>query len=110
MFTRQRKRNSLRQWWLPLLTVAFLGYFGYHAFSGYYGIWSREQLEAEAARLAVERDAVKAEHDALEKKVAAMRSDRLDADMVDLEARQALNRVRPDELVIMLGAPQQKDQ
>ena len=110
LFTRQRKRSPLRQLWLPLLTAAFLAYFGYHAFNGFYGIWSHERLDIEVARLSADLAVIKAEHAALEKKVVAMRSDRLDADMVDLEARLSLNRVRPDELVIMLGAPQQKEQ
>jgi cell division protein FtsB len=110
MITRQRKQNPLRRLWMPLLTAAFLGYFGFHAFSGYYGIWSREQLERDAVGLTAELDALKAEHTALERRVNALRPEKLDADMVDLEARLALNRLRPDELLINLGAPQQKNQ
>ena len=37
-----------------------------------------------------------------------LRSENLDADIVDVEARAALNRLRPDEVVIMLSAPQHR--
>ena len=110
MITRQRKQSPLRRLWMPLVTAGFLGYFGYHAFSGYYGVWSHDRIEREAVRLSGELDALRAEHAAVERKVVALRPDRLDADMVDIEARRALNRLRPEELVITLGAPQQKSQ
>jgi cell division protein FtsB len=110
MITRQHKKNFFSRLWMPLLTVAFLGYFGFHAFSGYYGIWSHEQLERDAAALTSELDALKAERTALERRVNALRPEKLDADMVDVEARLALNRLRPDELLVNLGAPQQKSQ
>jgi cell division protein FtsB len=95
---------------MPLLTVGILGYFGYHAFTGFYGVWSHERLESSAVRLQAELDALQAERAILERKVIALRSDRLDPDMVDVEARLALNRIRPDEVVIQLGAPQQNTQ
>jgi cell division protein FtsB len=110
MITRQRKKSPLQALWMPLLTAAFLGYFGFHAFNGYYGIWSRDRLESEAVRLEAELDALKAEHTSLERRVTALRPEKLDPDMVDTEARLALNRLRPDELLVNLGASQQKDQ
>ena len=58
-------------------------------------------------RLTAELDDLKAEHDRLEKQVATVRPASLDADVVDIQARQALNIMRPDEVVIHLGAAQQ---
>ncbi|MEO8667791.1 MAG: septum formation initiator family protein [Bauldia sp.] len=110
MITRHRKQSFLRGLWMPLLSLGILGYFGYHAFTGYYGVWSHERLEVDTVRLTAELDALKAERTALERRVVALRPDRLDADMVDLEARLALNRIRPDELIVQLGAAQQKPQ
>jgi len=57
-----------------------------------------------------ELDALKAEHTALERRVVALRSDRLDADMLDLEARLALNRIRPAKFVNKLGSSTQNAQ
>lgn len=95
---------------MPLLTVAFLGYFGFHAFNGFYGIRSHERLEREAVALAGQLDALKGERAALERRVTGLRPDKLDADMIDTEARVALNRLRPDEILIDLGAMQQNRQ
>ena len=107
MVTRQHSKSPLRRLVMPLLTLAFLGYFGFHAFSGSFGIWAMDRLEAEAIRLTLERDQLKAEREALTKRVATVRPASLDADVVDIEARTALNVMRPDEVVIRLSAPQQ---
>ncbi len=107
MITRQRRQSLLGRLWMPLITAAFLGYFGFHAFNGYYGIWSRDRLEAEAERLTIELDGLKDEHARIEHRVTVLRSDNLDADLIDVEARAALNRLRSDEVVIILDEIQQ---
>jgi cell division protein FtsB len=110
MITRQRRQSPFKRLWMPLLSAGFLGYFGYHAFSGSFGIWAMDRLEADSARLSVELDALKRQHAALESRVALLRPDSTDADIVDTEARSALNMLRPDEIVIPLGAPQQVEE
>ena len=110
MITRQHKKSFLRRLWLPLLTIGFLSYFGYHAFNGAFGIWAMDRLEADAARLTVELDAVKQERQTMERRVASVRPESLDADVIDVQARSALSLMRPDEVVISLGAAQQSGQ
>jgi cell division protein FtsB len=107
MITRQHRKSPLARWWMPILTAGFLAYFGFHAFSGSFGIWAKERLNADAERLTVERDSLQSERERLEKQVASVRPGSLDADVVDIEARTALNVMRPDEVVIPLGAVQQ---
>jgi cell division protein FtsB len=107
MITRQRKKSVLRRLWLPLLAIGFLGYFGYHAFSGSFGIWAMDRLDADAAQLTLQRDQLVAQRTELERNVASVRPTSMDADVIDLEARHALNLLRPDEVVISLGAAQQ---
>lgn len=107
MVTRQRRHSTLNRLWMPLITAAFLGYFGYHAFSGYYGLLSRDRLEAEAAMLSRELEVLKQERDRYERRVEMLRSDQLDADLIDVEARRALNRIRPDEVVLHFEGQQQ---
>jgi cell division protein FtsB len=107
MITRHRKKSVLRRLAMPIVATAFLGYFGYHAFNGAFGIWAMDRLEADAAQLATERDTLAAQRATLEHQVASVRPQSLDADVVDLEARHFLNVMRPDELVIDLGAVQQ---
>jgi cell division protein FtsB len=110
MITRQHRKTPLRRLWMPLVTIGFLGYFGYHAFNGSFGIWAMDRLEVDAARLTIDRDKLKADNASLEARVATVRPSSLDADVVDLEARRALNLMRPDEVVVELGAPQQSSQ
>ena len=92
---------------MPLLSAGFLAYFGYHAFSGSFGILAMDRLEADGARLAVELDGLKRQHQGLESRVALLRPESMDADLIDTEARSALNLLRPDEVVVPLGASQQ---
>jgi cell division protein FtsB len=106
MVTRHRKKSFLRRLVMPAVAAAFLSYFGYHAFNGAFGIWAMDRLEVDAAQLTLQRDALVSQRTTLEQQVAAVRPESLDADTVDLEARHALNLMRPDELVIDLGAPQ----
>jgi cell division protein FtsB len=107
MITRQHKKSFLRRLWMPLVTAGFLAYFGYHAYTGSFGIWAMDRLKADATRLSDERDRLREEREALEARVATVRPTSLDADVIDMEARKALNVVRPDEVVIPLDAVQQ---
>lgn len=106
MITRQRRSSPLSRLWMPLLTAAFLGYFGYHAFSGAFGKWSMDRMKVETANLESQLATLKTERANLERKVALLRPESLDADVVDMEARSQLNMMRPDELVISFGATQ----
>ena len=60
MITRQHKRSFTRRLVLPFLAVAFVGYFAYHTFTGSFGIWAMDRLEADGARLTAERDRLSA--------------------------------------------------
>jgi cell division protein FtsB len=95
---------------MPLLTGVFLAYFGYHAFNGAYGKWSLDRMKAQAAALDSQLADLKRERQELEKRVSFLRPESLDADIVDLEARTQLNVLRPDEVLLSLGATQQTDQ
>jgi len=107
MITRQHKKSFLRRIWMPLITAGFLAYFGFHAYTGSFGIWAMDRLKADATRLTDERDRLVKERETLEARVATVRPTSLDADVIDIEARMALNVMRPDEVVIPLDAPQQ---
>jgi cell division protein FtsB len=106
MITRQRRQTTLSRLWMPLLTAAFLGYFGYHAFSGAFGKWSMDRMKTEAAGLESQLATLTKERTDLERRVALLRPESLDADVVDMEARTQLNMLRPDEVVISFGATQ----
>jgi cell division protein FtsB len=110
MITRQRRQSPLRRLWMPLLTAAFLGYFGFHAFNGSFGKWAMDRMKVEGATLDAQLGQLQREHAELERKVALLRPESLDADVVDMEARAQLNMLRPDEVVISFGATQHSSQ
>ena len=86
---------------LPALTAAYLGYFGFHAMHGSYGLLARTQFEAQASELEVQLADLQAEHDALEARAALLRPENLDPDMVDEWARRNLNVIAPNEFVLI---------
>ena len=84
----------------------FLAYFGFHAYHGEFGIYSKYQLRGAArpnsrASLA----AVKAERVELERRVQLLHDGTLEKDMLDEQARRALNLSHADEITIMLDQP-----
>jgi cell division protein FtsB len=107
MVTRQRRQSRFSRLGMPAITLAFLGYFAFHAFHGYYGIWAGDRMEAEAARLSEQLTAVKRDRAEFERRVKLLRSESLDADLVDVDARRSLNRLRADEVVILMGAAEE---
>ncbi len=93
--------RPLRRLILPALTAAYLGYFGFHAINGSYGLLARTQFEAQAADLEVRLAELRGEHDALEAHAALLRPENLDPDMVDEWARRNLNEIAPNEFVLI---------
>ena len=100
MTTRHRRKTVLQQLYLPAITVMFLAYFAYHAFHGDYGLFARERFDSEAARLGEELADLEAAKGKLERRVALLRPESLDPDMIEERARESLNVVHQDEVVI----------
>ena len=104
MWTRQHKQRNTGRLIVPALCALFLSYFGFHAYHGEFGINSRYRLEARAADLQKQLDAVKARRMELEQRVRLMHDGTLEKDMLDEQARKALNVTHADEITIMLPA------
>ncbi len=101
MWTRQKKRTRRSQFVLPLLTIACLGYFGFHAFHGSFGIYSSEQLEARKIALTGELAQRTREREALERQVALLDDRTVERDMLDEQARRTLNFSKSNDLTIL---------
>ncbi|RUW69134.1 septum formation initiator family protein, partial [Mesorhizobium sp. M1E.F.Ca.ET.063.01.1.1] len=82
----------------------FLTYFGFHAYHGEFGIYSKYRLQAQAAELQAQLDAVKARRVDFERRVQLLHEGTLEKDMLDEQARKALNLSQPEEITIMLPA------
>ncbi|UFN50802.1 septum formation initiator family protein [Roseomonas sp. OT10] len=85
---------------LPAVFIGLCGYFAYHALIGSRGIYAREAKLAEIAMARADLVAAEAERDAMERKVAGLRADHLDRDMLEERARALLNVVAKDEVII----------
>ena len=101
MTTRQKRRSPLKRAIFPIVTAACLGYFGYHAFHGDYGIFAQIRLKQDTAELTDELAGLTARRTELEKRIALMKADNLDPDMLDERARSSLNMANPDEVIIL---------
>jgi cell division protein FtsB len=102
MWTRQHKQRNTGRLIVPTLCAAVLAYFGFHAYHGEYGIYSKYRLQAQTADLQAQLDAVKARRIDLERRVQLLHDGTLEKDMLDEQARRALNVSHPDEVIVML--------
>lgn len=95
--------RRLRAAVLPVLFLSCCGYFVWHAIHGERGLIARDARETQLAELRKEREKVAGDLAALERRVQGLRGDRLDRDALDERARQLLNMVGRDEIVIPYG-------
>ena len=101
MWTRHRKRRKLGRLIVPVISAMVLSYFGYHSIHGGFGLKAQERMLVERADLETRLVAVRAEREELEKRVALLKDGSIERDMLDEQARRALNLARPDDLVIL---------
>ena len=101
MWTRQHKQRNTGRLIVPAVSAVFLAYFGFHAYHGEFGIWSKYRYEAEAAELQARLDTIEAERLEIERRVQLLHDGTLEKDMLDEQARRALNLSQADEIVIM---------
>jgi len=98
-------RRQARQIIASLLGISVIGYFAYHAIEGEHGLRSYFALKHQIELARAELGAAAAERRGIERRVAALRPDSLDLDMLDERARQVLNLVHQDDFVIQLPQP-----
>jgi cell division protein FtsB len=102
MVIRPRIRAFLTALGLYVVAALFIGYFGVNAYTGKNGINARQELNQQIADLASEVERVKAERERWERRVALLKADRIDPDMLDERARQLLNYLDPHEVTIVV--------
>ena len=87
MVIRPRIRAFLAALGLYILAALFIGYFGVNAYTGNRGILAKQNLDQRIADLISELDAAKTERGRWERRVALLKADRIDPDMLDERAR-----------------------
>jgi cell division protein FtsB len=105
MVTRKRLRRILNTLALYALAALLIGYFGVNAYNGDRGLKAKEDIERQMATLNAELDRLKAEQAQWERRIALLKSDDLDPDMLDERARTLLDYADPHDLTLMLNRP-----
>ncbi|MDA5193799.1 FtsB family cell division protein [Govanella unica] len=85
---------------MPVLTVTFLGYFAYHAIEGAHGFKAWVRLSGEKTELQTKAVEAHARRAALENKVALLKPDNLDPDLLSERVRDVLGFAHQSEVVI----------
>ena len=101
-------RTRLRSIVVPILFYLVLGvatgYLVWGASNGPHGLKAAERDAAQAVALEAHLASLKEERARWERRVAALRPDSVDRDLLDAEAHVLLDRVAKDEVVIFTGA------
>jgi cell division protein FtsB len=80
--------------------IAMLAYFGWTYFHGSRSVAARDQIELRIESLEKEYETAKAERVAQDQRVALLRSQKLDSDMLDERARELLQYTGKGEIII----------
>jgi cell division protein FtsB len=102
MVSHRRRRTILTVIGLYIFAAAFIGYFGVNAFTGNHGLRAQADLDQQLSAMQSELSHLKAERALWERRVALLRSDRLDPDMLDERARALLGFADPRDLTLLI--------
>jgi cell division protein FtsB len=102
MVIRPRIRAFLAALGLYVLAALFIGYFGVNAYTGNHGIRAKQNLDQRIADLTGELESTRAERERWERRVALLKSDRIDPDMLDERARQLLDYADPRDVTVLI--------
>lgn len=105
MVSRRRLKSALTVLGLYAMAGAMIGYFWFHAYTGNRGLRAKQDIDAQMTELSAELGRLKLERVQWDKKVALLRSDKIDPDMLDERARALLNYVHPKDAVLVLRRP-----
>ena len=101
-------RTRLRSIVLPIVFYLVLGvaggYLVWGASNGEHGLKAKEKFDAEAIELKAQLAGLRDERARWELRVASLRPESVDKDLLDEEAHALIDRVAKDEVAIFTGA------
>ena len=100
-------KKRTRAFLIPLALYSVSGlaaaYFVYHANHGNRGLEAKRELKIESFEATQALEALKQERSEWERRIALVRSDQIDRDLLEEQARLMLGRVHKNDLVIITG-------
>src|ERR1041385_7252550 len=102
MIVHRRRRIVLTALGLYTFAALFIGYFGVNAFTGAHGLRAQADLDKQLAKMEGELSQLKAERAVWERRVALLRADKIDPDMLDERARALLGYADPRDVILLL--------
>jgi cell division protein FtsB len=94
------KRRS-RRMIVPIVGALFVCYFLVHSFQGDRGVLAWMHLQKQVTLAEHTLQETRAVRTDFERRISLLRSEQLDADMLDERARIMAGLVRPDELIVI---------
>jgi cell division protein FtsB len=101
MVTRKRLRSILNALGLYVMAALLIGYFGVNAYGGNHGLKAKQDIDRQSAALSAELAQLQAERAQWERRIALLKADNIDPDMLDERARALLDDADGDDLVMM---------
>jgi cell division protein FtsB len=87
----------------PLIFLSLVGYFGWNAVQGNHGLVAYAQRQQILAQAQADQAQTKTDKEAWDRRVSALRSRHLDADMLDERSRAMLNLANPNDIIVSYG-------
>lgn len=103
MVSHRRRHAILTAIGLYVFAALFIGYFAVNAFTGNHGLRAQADLDQQLAAMQAELHTVKTERMVWERRVALLRSDGIDPDMLDERARALIGYADPRDLTLLLN-------
>ena len=101
-------RERARPVTIRVLAVGLVIYFGYHIVEGDRGVIAWLRLDGRLAEAETKLATLHMKRQRLEHRIALMRNQHIDEDMLDEQVRRMLNLIRPNEIVIYDRTPEKK--
>src|SRR5262245_32528567 len=105
MVIRRRLRAFLTTLALYAGAALLIGYFGVNAYTGNHGLRAKQDLDQQFATLSDELGRLKRERSEWQRRVALLKSESIDPDMLDERARVVLGYLDRRELTLILKRP-----
>ncbi|HEY7999726.1 MAG TPA: septum formation initiator family protein [Pseudolabrys sp.] len=105
MVSHRRRHAILTALGLYTFAALFIGYFAVNAFTGNHGLRAQADLDQQMASMQDELRHLKAERALWDRRMALLRTDRIDPDMLDERARALLGWVDARDLTFLIKRP-----